>query len=144
MERFLIKMRAKIRVKNRMFPGQLDLTGLERMRTFQEFDDRFTAPIHGFRDAADYWARNSCRQFLSQIRLPTLLVNAGNDPFLGPDCHPHDEAAASGTFHFEAPATGGHVGFSPRHRGDPYWSEKRTVEFLGDGYLNQPDACLAK
>jgi len=130
MERFLITMRAKIREKKRMFPSELDLSGLNRIRTFQEFDDRFTAPIHGFRDAADYWARNSCRQFLPAIRLPSLLVSAANDPFLGPGCYPREEAAASHYFHFEAPATGGHVGFYSRGDGGEYWSESRAVEFL--------------
>lgn len=132
MERFLIKMKAKIRMKKRMFPEPLDLTGLGRIRTFQEFDDRFTAPIHGFRDAADYWAKNSCRQFLPQIILPTLLVNAQNDPFLGADCYPRDEAAASEAFHFESPKSGGHVGFTPRGGGTEYWSESRAIQFLRD------------
>lgn len=131
MERFLREMRTKIRAKKRLFPDQLDLTGLRRIRTFQEFDDRFTAPIHGFRDAADYWARNSCRQFLPQITLPTLLVNAANDPFLGPGCYPAAEAAASRYFHFETPATGGHVGFTAFGNGGEYWSESRAAEFLG-------------
>jgi len=130
MERFLRKMRAKIRAKDLMFPGQLELAGLRRIRTFQEFDDRYTAPIHGFLDAADYWARNSCRQFLPAIRLPTLLVNALNDPFLGPGCYPSEEAAASEHFHFEAPAAGGHVGFCPESGGQVYWSEARVIEFL--------------
>ncbi|MEO8615277.1 MAG: alpha/beta fold hydrolase [Luteolibacter sp.] len=133
MERFLINMRAKIRVKKRMFPDLLNLSGLNRIRTFQEFDDRFTAPIHGFRDAADYWERNSSRQFLPGISLPTLLVSAENDPFLGPDCYPRDEAAASESFYFEAPKTGGHVGFPPRGRVIEYWSESRSIDFLSDG-----------
>ncbi len=130
MERFLREMRRKIRVKDRMFPDRLDLTGLDRIRTFQEFDDRYTAPIHGFKNAADYWTRNSCRQFLPHITLPTLLVNAANDPFLGPGCYPLEEAAASGFFHFEAPATGGHVGFEAFGKNGEYWSETRAAEFL--------------
>lgn len=130
MERFLIAMRAKVRAKKRMFPDQLDLAGLNRIRTFQEFDDRYTAPIHGFRDAADYWARNSSRQFLAEIRLPSLLVSAVNDPFLGPGCYPREEAAASQHFHFEAPETGGHVGFFTNGNGGEYWSETRAAEFL--------------
>jgi predicted alpha/beta-fold hydrolase len=131
MDRFLVAMRAKIRAKKEMFPDQLDLTGLHRIRTFQEFDDRYTAPIHGFRDAADYWARNSSRQFLPKITVPTLLVNAANDPFLGPGCYPREEAAASASFHFEEPATGGHVGFPTFRNGGEYWTETRTAEFLG-------------
>ncbi len=132
MERFLTAMRGKIRAKDRMFPGQLDLTGLEKIRTFQEFDDRYTAPIHGFRDAADYWTRNSCRQFVPAIRVPTLLVSSLNDPFLGPGCYPGDEAAGSDCFYFESPATGGHVGFPALQYGLEYWSETRAVEFLLD------------
>lgn len=130
MERFLVAMRSKIHAKKLMFPDQLDLTGLERIRTFQEFDDRYTAPIHGFRDAEDYWKRNSSRQFLPAIQIPTLLVNAENDPFLGPGCYPHQEASASGCFHFEAPPTGGHVGFTAFGNGGEYWSETRALEFL--------------
>jgi uncharacterized protein len=130
MERFLVAMRAKLRAKKRLFPDQLDLTGLEKIRTFQEFDDRFTAPIHGFRDAADYWKRNSSRQFLSRIKLPTLLVNAANDPFLGPGCHPREEAEGSENFHFESPTTGGHVGFTSFGNAGGYWSEARAVNFL--------------
>ncbi len=130
MDRFLVAMRAKLRVKKAMFPDQLDLTGLDHIRTFQEFDDRFTAPIHGFRDAEDYWARNSSRQFIPHITHPTLLVNAANDPFLGPGCYPREEAAASSSFHFEEPATGGHVGFPTFGRGGEYGSETRAVEFL--------------
>ena len=133
MERFLREMREKIRSKARLFPGQVDLTGLRQIRSFQEFDDRFTAPIHGFADAADYWSRNSSRQFLPRITLPTLLVNAANDPFLGPRCYPQEEAAASPWFHFESPATGGHVGFPTSGHGGEYWSETRAAEFLGAG-----------
>lgn len=130
MDRFLRAMRAKLRVKDRMFPGQLDLTGLDRIRTFQEFDNRYTAPIHGFRDAEDYWTRSSCRQYLGNIKTPSLLVNAANDPFLGANCHPWKEAADSPFFHFESPMTGGHVGFiTPRGRGETA-SEVRTAQFL--------------
>lgn len=131
MERFLIAMRAKIRVKDKMFPGTLDLAGLSRVRTFAEFDDRYTAPIHGFRDAADYWEKNSCRRFMAGIRVPALLINARNDPFLGKDCYPGAEAAASDWLHFEMPETGGHVGFPTPGTGAEYWSETRATAFLG-------------
>jgi predicted alpha/beta-fold hydrolase len=130
MDRFLVALRGKIRAKQRMFPGQLDLGGIERIRTFQEFDDRYTAPIHGFRDAEDYWERSSSRPFLPRITLPALLINAANDPFLGPACYPWEEAEVSQNFHFECPATGGHVGFSTRHKSGEYWSETRAAEFL--------------
>ncbi len=132
MERFLREMRAKIRTKARMFPGQLDLTGLDQIQTFEEFDDRYTAPIHGFRDAADYWQKNSCRPFIPRITLPTLLVNAANDPFLGDDCYPRDEADESSSFYLEIPRTGGHVGFIPQCGTYEYASEARAAEFLAE------------
>jgi uncharacterized protein len=130
MERFLRAMRSKIREKNRRFPNQLDLTDLRGIRNFEMFDDRFTAPIHGFASAADYWAKNSSRQFIPHIQRQTLLINALNDPFLGLACHPFEEAAASKCFHFESPKEGGHVGFVPDKRVKFYWSENRTLQFL--------------
>jgi uncharacterized protein len=133
MERFLRKMRARIRRKDRMFPGRLDLTGLGRIRNFQDFDDRYTAPIHGFKDAEDYWSQCGCRRYLAGIRMPVLLLNAMNDPFLGPGCYPFAEAAASEFVHFETPAAGGHVGFAKFDGSGEYWSERRAAEFLGGG-----------
>jgi hypothetical protein len=129
MLRFMRSMRAKVRQKAAMFPGALDLDGLDRMRTFREFDDRYTAPIHGFRDAEDYWARSSCRPFLGAIRVPTLIVNALDDPFLPEACYPVDEARDSAFVHLETPRFGGHVAFVSRGW---YWSEWRVVKFLGE------------
>jgi predicted alpha/beta-fold hydrolase len=129
MDRFMVNLRAKIREKMRMFPGALTDEGLDAMRTFREFDGAYTAPLHGFRDAEDYWARASSRPGLGRIAIPTLLVNARNDPFLPAECFPEAEARASAHFHLEAPRDGGHIGFTAR--GGEYWSEMRAVEFLG-------------
>jgi hypothetical protein len=129
MERFLRALRSKIEEKNRRFPDQLDLTDIRRIRNFEMFDDRFTAPIHGFASAADYWEKNSSRQFIPHIQRETLLINAMNDPFLGPACHPFEEAAANPVFHLESPQEGGHVGFVSGGS-NRYWSELRALEFL--------------
>lgn len=130
MERFLVAMRGKVRAKHQLFPGQVDLTGLDQIRTFQQFDDRYTAPLHGFRDAEDYWSKNGCRSFLKAIRTPALLVNAANDPFLGPSCYPVEEAMESEWLHLEIPESGGHVGFPSHRPDDDYWPELRALEFL--------------
>jgi len=127
MARFLRSLRAKLRVKDGIFPGELDLSNLDEVATFAQFDDRFTAPLHGFRDAVDYWTRSSCRQFLPDIRIPTLLVNALNDPFLGGKCYPRAEAQESEWFHLETPAEGGHVSFPA---GDQSWPSRRALGFL--------------
>jgi predicted alpha/beta-fold hydrolase len=128
--RFLKTIVAKVEAKSRLFPGQFDTTGIRSIRTFLEFDDRFTAPLHGFRDAADYWAQSSARQFIPRIRVPTLLLNAKDDPFLTPECFPFDEAREHPCFFLEAPDSGGHVGFLDFAKGSQPWSERRAVEFL--------------
>lgn len=128
MERFLISLRAKIRGKHLRFPDQIRLELLKGVRDFRGFDDRFTAPLHGFRDAEDYWARSSSRPFLSGIRIPTLLVNAVNDPFLGPACYPRREAEESDFLYLEMPEEGGHVGFPAGN--NTCWCGERAAEFL--------------
>jgi len=131
LRRLLRRLVAKVRAKARQFPQELEVTGARAIRSFLEFDNRFTAPLHGFRDATDYWTRSSARQFLPQITVPTLLVNARNDPFLAPECFPFEEADANSALFLEAPESGGHVGFLDFVHGLQPWSERRAVEFLG-------------
>lgn len=132
MRRFLVSLRAKLRSRQAQFPVELNDDGYERLRTFRHFDDRYTAPIHGFRDAEDYWAQCSARVFLPSIRRPTLLLSALDDPFLAPECFPTAIASGHEYLHLETPPHGGHVGFvggglAPGE----YYSERRAVEFLG-------------
>lgn len=129
MRRFIKSLADKIRQKEIVFPKEMDSTGLDKVRTFREFDSRYTAPLHGFIDAEDYWKRSSSRPFLEEIRLPALLVNAANDPFLGPGCFPREEAVASSFFHLEVPSTGGHVGFPGGVRNQS-WMTRRALRFL--------------
>lgn len=137
MNRFLGNLRKKIRGKMAAFPGELSDAGLDAMRTFREFDGAYTAPLHGFSSADDYWARASCRPVLGRIAIPALLVNAWDDPFLAPECFPFTEAEANPFFHLEAPRSGGHVGFVSFNRRDEYWSESRAVAFLNDALSRQ-------
>jgi hypothetical protein len=131
MARFLGDLREKVRRKMAQFPGRLNDDGYETMRSFREFDDRYTAPIHGFLDAEDYWAKSSSRFFLESIRVPALLLNAQDDPFLTPECFPREVAAGSPWLHLETPERGGHVGFvGSGLREDEYYSERRALEFL--------------
>ncbi|MBM3465032.1 MAG: alpha/beta fold hydrolase [Armatimonadetes bacterium] len=130
MSRFLISLRRKIRAKMKTHPGEIDDRGYHRLRNFKHFDDRYTAPLNGFRDAEDYWARASSKPYLPAIRVPALLINAWNDPFLTWECFPIAEARESPWFYLEAPLSGGHVGFVSFNKQGRYWSEQRTVEFL--------------
>ncbi len=129
MKRFLTDLRGRMEQKAGQFPGRVSLEGFGAIRTFREFDERYTAPLHGFGGAVDYWTRSSSKAYVAGIRRPTLLVNASDDPFLTPECFPRDLAEASAWFHLEAPKAGGHVGFVSFGEDGVYWSEKRAVEF---------------
>ncbi len=142
LRRFLETLVAKVEDKARRFPGEIDVTGIRRVRTFQEFDDRFTARLHGFRNAMDYWTQSSARQYLRAITVPTLLINALDDPFLPPECFPFAEAEANPHFSLEAPAHGGHVGFVDFAEGKQgrTWAERRVVDFLAASALTTSSA----
>ena len=130
MKYFMKGLRKKVRTKAAMFPALFDTEGLDRIKTFQVFDDRYTAPIHGFRDAADYYEKASCKQFLSRIRVPSLVVQAADDPFLSPSCYPKEEAETNPHLFLEIPRYGGHVGFHLPGREHVYWSEARAGDFF--------------
>jgi predicted alpha/beta-fold hydrolase len=128
MRRFLKSLRLKVRAKAELLPGQVDLEGIEELRDFLQFDSRYTAPMHGFDSAEAYYQYASSGRYLSGIRVPTLLVNAQNDPFLPASCFPWEMAADSPFVFLETPPDGGHVGFA--ESSGEYYSERRAVEFL--------------
>jgi len=126
---FLRTLKAKARWKARRHPDRIDLPKLAAARTLKAFDDLFTAPVHGFRDAEDYWRRCSSLGFLDRIRVPTLVINALNDPFLDGPCFPYDAARRNPMLLLETPRSGGHVGFLPRSRNGLFWHEARILQF---------------
>jgi predicted alpha/beta-fold hydrolase len=108
---FLRTMKAKAFAKWQQHPGLFDRERLHAARTLYEFDNVFTAPLHGFRDTDDYWARASAKPHLQRIRIPALVLNARNDPFVPAHCLP----ALHEVGHFVTlwqPPQGGHVGFA--------------------------------
>lgn len=130
MRYFLRSLRRKVQTKAAQFPEAVSTEGLRRIRDFQGFDDRYTAPLHGFADAADYWHQSSSKHFLPAIRVPTLLVNAADDPFLAPACYPTEVARDHVYLSLEIPEHGGHVGFVCFGEDGVYWSERRAAAFL--------------
>lgn len=128
--RFLKSLKVKLEQKQRLYAQEVDLSDYNVLWSFPEFDDKYTAPLHGFKDAEDYYARVSSKQFIPYIKLPTLLVNAQNDPFLSKECYPVQEAEGNPNFYLEMPEEGGHVGFTEDFRKDLYYSEARAVRFL--------------
>jgi len=126
---FLSTLKNKTLQKLRAGQIAVDEARLARARTFFEFDDTVTAPLHGFAGAEDYWARSSSGPYLARIRVPTLVLNARNDPFL--PAAALDTAAASlraipSPVTIDFPRTGGHAGFPGRRR----WLARRVLAFL--------------
>jgi uncharacterized protein len=106
---FLSTMKPKALAKLQQHPGLFDAGRLQAARTLYEFDNIFTAPLHGFADTPDYWARASAQPHLAQIRIPALVLNALNDPFVPGQALPRSVAGSYVTLW--QPAQGGHVGF---------------------------------
>ncbi|HET8737936.1 MAG TPA: alpha/beta fold hydrolase, partial [Pricia sp.] len=128
--RFKNHLVAKLRLKLPLFPEEITERDIRHIKNLKDFDDIYTAPAHGFKDALDYYEKCSCRSFLPRVKVPSLIINATNDSFLGPDCYPYSEAEANPFLHLETPKFGGHVGFFvPDNR---YYSEKKAINFVQD------------
>jgi predicted alpha/beta-fold hydrolase len=127
-QRFLKSLKKKVVDKSKLI-SEINTEPLDRIKTLLEFDNIYTAPLHGFRNAVDYYEQCSAIRFLSNIKRPALVVNALNDPFLSPDCYP-SEFATHPYLTFEYPDRGGHVGFSLFSKNGLYWSELRALHFI--------------
>ncbi len=127
---FLRTMKRKTLAKVERYPDLCDLRRLRAARTLREFDDVVTAPLHGYRNTDDYWTRASSKPVLPGIAVPTLMINARNDPFLPAWALPHPHEISHAVC-VELPDTGGHVGFV----GDPFpgqidWLPRRIVNYF--------------
>jgi uncharacterized protein len=127
--RFLKSLKNKVIQKSKVIAG-LDLKDIEKINTLMSFDDRYTAPLHGFGSALDYYNKCSSIHFIGSITVPTLIVNAQNDPFLSELCYPITTLKNHPCIKFENPQYGGHVGFAQFNKNGLYWSEERALSFL--------------
>ena len=129
-KRFLNHLEKKIKGKAANMPGRLDVDALRGIKTLRQFDDAYTAPLHGFENAEAYYAYCSALKYLEGIRIPSLIVNAKNDPFLSESCYPVASLKDHPFVDLEVPEEGGHVGFAPATGEELYYSEKRALEFV--------------
>jgi predicted alpha/beta-fold hydrolase len=128
---FLVTMRKKALAKLKRYPGLYDAARVSAASTLREFDDVVTAPLHGFADANDYWTRASSKPCLLHIAVPTLMINARNDPFLPAEAMPGPAQVAPAVI-LEQPEEGGHVGFvSGPFPGKLDWLPRRILDFFG-------------
>jgi predicted alpha/beta-fold hydrolase len=125
--RFLRTLKAKALKRD-----GLDADAVRRARTFREFDDAATAPLHGFRDAADYYAQSSSMRFLDKITTPALCINAADDPFLPREVLDRARAVASPSIEWRVTDNGGHTGFIAGNApwNCAYWAEELMVTWL--------------
>jgi len=127
---FLHTLKRKSLAKLAQYPDLFDRERMLRSRDFFDFDDAVTAPMHGFDSCYDYWTRSSCRQFLGDIRVPTRVLNALNDPFVPPAALARP-SEVSASVSLDYPGHGGHVGF---HHGPPWrssdWLARYLLEFF--------------
>lgn len=119
--------------KSRIVELHLTTAQIDKLRSFWEFDDKVTAPLHGFADATDYYNKSSSRQYLHGITTPTLVIQAKDDPFMSPAVIPEEnELGASVTL--ELSQHGGHVGFisggTPRQ--PKFWLEDRIIDYISE------------
>ena len=128
---FVRNLKRRMRRKARVLPGLFNLDALDRIRTVREFDDAFTAPHHGFRDAADYYHRASSLRVVDRIETPTLIISAEDDPFVPPGQFRDAAVGANPNVTTAIMGHGGHCGFytdsTPGF--DGYWAEQTAIDF---------------
>lgn len=131
---FLRSMKPKTMEKATRFPGAIDVARVSRAKTLRDFDDAYTAPMHGFADAQEYWEKAASKPWLPFIEIPTLVLNARNDPFMPQAALPGpDQASKHVTLH--QPAEGGHVGFiTGAFPGSTNWLPARLARFFQTGH----------
>ncbi len=128
---FLRRLKNRIRVKEKLFPDLYDSTRLEGIRTMEQFDNLYVAPAFGFADANDYYAKASSLPYISHIRIPTLIIQAEDDPFIPFEPMRDPSIAANPYVLLLATERGGHVAFVTVHAGEErFWAESRLVEFF--------------
>ena len=128
---FLVTMKRKSLAKLARYPGLYDPARVRAARTLREFDECVTAPLHGFAGVDDYWTRASSKQWLRHVAVPTLMINARNDPFLPASALP-TAGEVSPAIMLEQPEAGGHAGFvSGPPPGHLHWLARRLLDFFG-------------
>ncbi len=131
LKNFTRKISKKLKSKSEQFPEVLDWNQIHSIKTFDEIDEFFTAPLHGFEGREDYYTKASPAYVMDNIKKPVLVINAWDDPFLGEDCYPVEFAKKSPWIYLETPKHGGHCAFPTNN--SPYsYSEIRALEFFNE------------
>ncbi len=125
---FIHRIKNKLRSKA-AFHVAIRNIPIEKINTFDDYVRDYLIPFHHFIHAVDFYAQSSCKQFIESIKVPSLMVNPQNDPILGNQCYPFEEARHHPNFYLETPGCGGHLGFSLMNS-NYSWMEVRAFEFI--------------
>jgi predicted alpha/beta-fold hydrolase len=123
-------MRKKALEKQSMGLLDVDPKLIKACKDFIEFDELVTAPTNGFKNARDYYLYASAKRVISQTSIPTLIVQAKDDPFLTKECFPIREVSKNPNAFLEITPSGGHVGFMTLDKKLEFWSERRAADFI--------------
>ena len=129
--RFLSRLKQRVRLKERLTPGLFPIENLERVKSVYEFDDKFTALTFGFGTADNYYATQSSKQFLDRIRIPTLLVQAKDDPLIPFEVYDHPAFSQNAWLRLVAVEHGGHLGFVSKVK-PRFWLDQVLVQWIGE------------
>ena len=127
----------KMKAKSEQFPNLLDIEKLNHIHRWQDFDEYFSAPLNGFSSAKEFYEYASAENFMESINIPTLLVNALNDPIIPPDCSPKKLCENHPYIYLENPVVGGHIGFVERRKKEN-WMELRALSFIEETTKSTP------
>lgn len=126
--RFVRHLKVKLFQRAKDFPNDISIKEINTCKSLIDIDDLYTSRAHGYKNAKDYYLKCSSKNFLSQIKIPTLIINAKNDSFLGTSCYPIEEAKSNAHLFLEIPDYGGHVGFYSKD--NLYYHELRAHQFI--------------
>lgn len=129
LKNFTLKISKKLKLKAAQFPDFMDWNWIDDIRSFDEIDDNYTAPVNGFANGNDYYHKASPAFVMEKIQIPVLVLNAQNDPFLGEECYPVEFAKNHPSVFLEIPKTGGHCAFLLRNSAYAY-AELKAYEFF--------------
>lgn len=126
---FIKRLKEKLHSKTESHP-QIGEIPVDKIHSFDDYLTYYNIPFHGFLSTADFYEKSSCNQFLTSIQVPSLMVNALNDPILSQTCFPIEAAESNPCFYLEMPASGGHLGFPVSNQNTNSWMEIRAFEFI--------------
>ncbi len=127
---FLSRLKEKIKIKVAQYPNLLNIQGIDQVKSWRIFDERFSAPLNGLKNADEFYEFCSAKYRMADIQVPTLLLNAKDDPILSPEDYPMELLKANNKLFHSFPSLGGHVGFLMSDYNGPSWAEIRAFEFI--------------